>query len=205
MLRLFLGLYLTLALGFAVSITTVEHAFTWWFGWAGEEYYRDAVRGPAYSLVEQVRPLSTEARVQRLHELQPHYGLALSLVEKAQLDLQPHEKALLAGDKLVVREELTRFIAPIDNGSQVLQIDLPNEPNIALLYSAGAYAMLSCLLGIVLFFWVRPHWRDLERLREAAQRFGENDFSARLYLSRRSNIRELAEHFNQMAARIEGL
>lgn len=205
MLRLFLGLYLTLALGFAVSITTVEHVFSWLFSWPGEHYHRDAVRGPAYSLVEQLRPLSADAREQRLRELQPHYGLTLRLVDKAQLDLQPHEQALLASDQLVIRDELTRFIAPIDSTSQVLQIDLPEEPNIALLYSAGAYAMLSCLLGIVLFFWVRPHWRDLERLREAAQRFGENDFSARLYLSRRSNIRELAEHFNQMAARIEGL
>ena len=54
-------------------------------------------------------------------------------------------------------------------------------------------------------FLVRPHWRDLEKLRLAAERFGDNDLSARIQLSKRSNIRDLAEHFNLMAARIEGL
>lgn len=52
---------------------------------------------------------------------------------------------------------------------------------------------------------MRPHWRDLEKLRLAAERFGDNDLSVRIQLSRRSNIRDLAEHFNLMAARIEGL
>jgi two-component system sensor kinase ParS len=65
--------------------------------------------------------------------------------------------------------------------------------------------MLAVLIGIVLFFWVRPHWRDLEKLRLAAERFGDNDLSVRIQLSKRSNIRDLAEHFNLMAARIESL
>ncbi|MFU7547797.1 ATP-binding protein, partial [Pseudomonas paraeruginosa] len=47
--------------------------------------------------------------------------------------------------------------------------------------------------------------RLLETLRLAAQRFGDGDLSSRTRIFRRSDIRTLAEHFNQMADRIEGL
>ncbi|MEG0862225.1 MAG: ATP-binding protein [Pseudomonas sp.] len=205
MLRLFLGLYITLVLGFALSITAVDHVFTWVLSGPLELYHREAVRGPAYSLVEQLRPLEAGARPQKLAELQPHYGLGLKLVEAGQLQLDKREQALLANDQLVVRKDFTQFIASIDGGPQVLSIDLPAEPELTEAYTIGAYAMLAGLIAIALFFWVRPHWLDLERLRLAAQRFGDNDLRSRIHLSRRSNIHELAEHFNQMAGRIEGL
>ncbi|RCI75779.1 DUF808 family protein [Pseudomonas aeruginosa] len=61
------------------------------------------------------------------------------------------------------------------------------------------------LVGIALLVWGRPHWRDLETLRLAAQRFGDGDLSSRTRIFRRSDIRTLAQHFNQMADRIESL
>lgn len=72
-------------------------------------------------------------------------------------------------------------------------------------YTATAYLMIAVMIGFVLLFWVRPHWRDLEKLRLAAERFYDNNLSAWIQLSKRSNIRDLSEHFNLMAARIEGL
>ena len=123
-----------------------------------------------------------------------------------QLNLTPREQALLDSSQLVVRgSDYDEFISSIDGSSQLLTIKLPEEQPLTLLYSIAAYALLGALVGIVLYFWVRPHWRDLERLRLAAERFGSNDLGTRLHLSRRSNIRDLAQHFNRMAARIEGL
>jgi two-component system sensor kinase ParS len=145
------------------------------------------------------------AREQQLEALRPHYGLSLKLIEADQLDLSTEEKAELAQNLLVIRDNYTQFISNIDGGSQPLSIKLPPEPSLMPFYIAVAYAMLAVLIGIVLFFWVRPHWRDLEKLRLAAERFGDNDLSVRIQLSKRSNIRDLAEHFNLMAARIESL
>ncbi|MGE7955185.1 ATP-binding protein [Pseudomonas sp. NPDC089530] len=205
MLRLFLGLYVVLAMGFAGAITAVDHIFTAILKDPLEDYNRDAVRGPAYSLVEQLRPLDSAERERQLQALQPHYGLQLLLLDAGALDLSDREQALLASNQLVVREDFTQFIASIDQGPQLLSIRLPEEPSLTRFYTIAAYVSLGTMVGLVLFFWVRPHWRDLERLRLAAERFGDNDLSARLHLSRRSNIRELAEHFNRMASRIEGL
>ncbi|MBK5511565.1 MULTISPECIES: ATP-binding protein [unclassified Pseudomonas] len=205
MLRLFLGLYLVLAVGLVAALQTVEHTFNALLDNQMQAYNREAVRGQAYSLVEQLRGLEGQGREQQLDSLRPHYGLGLTLVDAGQLALDDQEKALLAEGLLVIREKYTQFISSIDGGPQLLSIKLPAEPSLMPFYISAAYLMLAVLIGIVLFFWVRPHWRDLEKLRLAAERFGDNDLSSRIQLSKRSNIRDLSEHFNLMAARIEGL
>ncbi|EJM23990.1 MULTISPECIES: ATP-binding protein [Pseudomonas] len=205
MLRLFLGLFLVMTVGLVAALQTVEHTFNALLDNQMQAYNREAVRGQAWSLIEHMRDQQGAAREAQLEALRPHYGLTLSLVEADQLNLNDQEKAELAQDLLVIRDDYTQFISNIDGGSQLLSIKLPPEPSLMPFYIAGAYLMLAVLLGIVLYFWVRPHWRDLEKLRLAAERFGDNDLSVRIQLSKRSNIRDLAGHFNLMAARIEGL
>lgn len=205
MLRLFLGLFLVMTVGLVAALQTVEHTFNALLDNQMQAYNREAVRGQAWSLVEHMRDQQGAAREAQLEALRPHYGLTLSLVEADQLKLNDQEKAELAQDVLVIRDDYTQFISNIDGGSQLLSIKLPPELSLMPFYIAGAYLMLAVLLGIVLYFWVRPHWRDLEKLRLAAERFGDNDLSVRIQLSKRSNIRDLAGHFNLMAARIEGL
>lgn len=205
MLRLFLGLFLVMTVGLVAALQTVEHTFNALLDNQMQAYNREAVRGQAWSLIEHMRDQKGAAREAQLDALRPHYGLTLSLVEADQLNLSDEEKAELAQGLLVIRHDYTQFISNIDGGSQLLSIKLPPEPSLMPFYISAAYMMLAVLLGIVLYFWVRPHWRDLEKLRLAAERFGDNDLSSRIQLSKRSNIRDLAEHFNLMAARIEGL
>ncbi|MFJ2426256.1 ATP-binding protein [Pseudomonas sp. NPDC087804] len=205
MLRLFLGLFLVMTVGLVLALQTVEHTFNALLDNQMQAYNREAVRGQAWSLVEHMRDQHGEPREQQLEALRPHYGLSLGLVETDQLKLTDEEKSELAQNLLVIRDNYTQFISNIDGGSQLLSIKLPPEPSLMPFYITAAYMMLAVLIGIVLFFWVRPHWRDLEKLRLAAEHFGDNDLSVRIQLSKRSNIRDLAEHFNLMAARIEGL
>ena len=202
MLRLYIRLYIILALGLAGAIWLVNYTFDELLPEANETYNREALRGPAYGLVEQLRPLLGDARQARLSELQPHYGLHLKLVQRDELALDQREQQLLAAGQLVVRGDFMEFIANIDGGPQLLNIKLPDEPKWLYLW---AYSLLGLSLAIVLYFWVRPHWRDLEHIRLAAQRFGDNDLSSRILLPRRSTVRSLAGHFNQMAERIESL
>ncbi|EJM17765.1 signal transduction histidine kinase [Pseudomonas sp. GM18] len=205
MLRLFLGLFLVMTVGLILGLQTVERTFDALLDGQMRSYNQEAVRGQAWSLTEQLRGLDGSARERQLEAVRPHYGLGLTLVETDQLALTDQEKTELAQGLLVIRDEYTQFISRIDDGPQLLSIKLPAEPSLMPFYIAAAYLMIAVMIGCVLFFWVRPHWRDLEKLRLAAERFGDNDLSARIQLSRRSNIRDLAQHFNLMAARIEGL
>ncbi|MBA1430985.1 ATP-binding protein [Pseudomonas orientalis] len=202
MLRLYLRLYVILALGLAGSIWLVNYGLDAYMPESNETYNREALRGPAWALVEQLRPVRGAARQARLDELQPHYGLRLKLVQRDAQHLSEREHKLLASDQVVVREDFMKFLAPIDDGPQLLEIQLPEEPKWLYLW---AYGFLGISLAIVLYFWVRPHWRDLEHIRLAAQRFGDNDLGSRILLPRRSTVRALAGHFNQMAERIESL
>lgn len=202
MLRLYLRLYVILALGLAGSIWLVNFSLDAYMPESNETYNREALRGPAWALVEQLRPVQAEARQARLDELIPHYGLRLKLVQSDNQQLSEREQKLLAAGQLVVREDFMKFLAPIDGGPQLLEIKLPEEPKWLYLW---AYGFLGVSLAIVLYFWVRPHWRDLEHIRLAAQRFGDNDLGSRILLPSRSTVRSLAGHFNHMAERIEGL
>ncbi|MEN5151504.1 ATP-binding protein [Pseudomonas orientalis] len=202
MLRLYLRLYVILALGLAGAIWLVNYGLDAYMPESNETYNREALRGPAWALVEQLRPVQGAARQARLDELQPHYGLRLKLVQRGAQHLSEREQKLLANDQVVVREDFMKFLAPIDDGAQLLEIRLPEEPKWLYLW---AYGLLGVSLAIVLYFWVRPHWRDLEHIRLAAQRFGDNDLGSRILLPRRSTVRALAGHFNQMAERIESL
>ncbi len=165
MLRLFLRLYVILALGLAGAIWLVNYTFDELLPEANETYNREAMRGPAYGLVEQLRPVPQAGRAARLAELQSHYGLHLKLVARDELKLNAREQQLLAAGQLVVRGDFMEFIANIDGGSQLLEIKLPEEPKWLYLW---AYGFLGLCLAIVLYFWVRPHWRDLEHIRLAA-------------------------------------
>lgn len=160
MLRLFLRLYVILAVGFAGAIWTVNYIFDELLPEANETYNREAMRGPAYSLVELLRPVTGIARDERLAELKTHYGLRLKLVQSSELDLTEREQKLLADGLLVVRGDFNEFIANIDGGPQLLNIKLPEEPKWLYVW---AYALLGVFLAFVLYFWVRPHWRDLDR------------------------------------------
>ncbi|WP_085707342.1 ATP-binding protein [Pseudomonas sp. B35(2017)] len=205
MLRLFLGLFVVMTIGLVLALQTVEHTFDALLDYQMQDYNREAVRGQAWTLGEQLRGLDGPGREALLQSIRPHYGLELTLVEAGELGLTDKEQAELAQGLLVIRDKYMRYIASIDGGTQLLSIRLPGEPSLMPFYIVGAYLMVAVMIGIVLFFWVRPHWRDLEKLRLAAVRFGDNDLSARIQLSKRSNIRDLAGHFNLMAARIETL
>jgi two-component system OmpR family sensor kinase len=80
----------------------------------------------------------------------------------------------------------------------------PDPMDVSLLYWSinvliGA-TMLACLL-----LWLRPHWRDLERLKGTAERFGKGHLSERTQISKSSNIGSLANVFDTMAGDIENL
>ena len=205
MLRLFLRLYLLLAVGFGGAIFVVDHVISTLFAPSLEEYNREAVRGQAYALTERLRQLDAAGRARQMDDWRPHYGLRLELKDASDLALDERERKLILNDLLVTRENYTRYISRIDDGPQLLVIDLPAEPAGTLLYTIGAYLLLGFLVGLVLFLWVRPHWRNLETLRLAAQRFGDGDLGTRTPVFRGSDCRKLAEHFNQMADRIESL
>ena len=61
------------------------------------------------------------------------------------------------------------------------------------------------LVALLLLLWIRPFYRDLSALREAASQFGREDFTSRVEVSENSSILPVAKSFNRMAERIQYL
>ncbi|UWF46957.1 ATP-binding protein [Pseudomonas sp. N3-W] len=98
----------------------------------------------------------------------------------------------------------TLAVAPLNEQMAVQMVVPPDPMDVSLLYWSinvliGA-TMLACLL-----LWLRPHWRDLERLKSTAERFGKGHLSERTQIAKSSNIGSLANVFDTMAGDIENL
>ncbi|MCG6574464.1 HAMP domain-containing protein [Pseudomonas sp. AF32] len=98
----------------------------------------------------------------------------------------------------------TLAVSPLDGRLAVKMVVPPDPADVSWLYWSinvliGA-TLLACLL-----LWLRPHWRDLERLRRTAERFGKGHLSERTHIASSSNIGSLAHVFDTMAGDIEKL
>nr|BFE96371.1 hypothetical protein GCM10020185_69070 [Pseudomonas brassicacearum subsp. brassicacearum] len=141
-----------MTIGLVLALQTVDRTFDALLDGEMQHYNQEAVRGQAWSLVEQLRGLDDSARERQLETVRPHYGLDLALVERDQLSLSTQEKAELSQGLLVMRDQYTQFISRIDDGSQLLSIKLPAEPSLMPFYITVAYMMIAIMIGFVLFF-----------------------------------------------------
>ncbi|SFY31110.1 ATP-binding protein [Pseudomonas sp. NFACC36] len=132
-------------------------------------------------------------------------------IELASIDdsgFSPDEQARLKRGENVVRLGewgwRTLAVSPLDGQVAVKMVVPPDPADVSWLYWSinvliGA-TLLACLL-----LWLRPHWRDLERLKRTAERFGKGHLSERTLIASSSNIGSLAHVFDTMAGDIENL
>ena len=86
-----------------------------------------------------------------------------------------------------------------------LEFPGPDNKRIRIATYAVNWATEFFIVAILVFFWVRPFWRDLLKLREGAEAVGAGRFDQRVALRRGSPLRTLAEGFNAMTGKIAGL
>ncbi|MCP4120024.1 MAG: hypothetical protein GY737_32435 [Desulfobacteraceae bacterium] len=67
----------------------------------------------------------------------------------------------------------------------------------------GIIGLFVILIGFSAFLWTRPLWRDLDRLTNAAERFGKGDLTSRVRASDRSAVSGLMREFNTMTGQIQ--
>ncbi|MHC9975651.1 hypothetical protein ACQX2D_11305, partial [Corynebacterium diphtheriae] len=96
----------------------------------------------------------------------------------------------------------TLVVSPLDK-QQAIELVMPPDPfDMNVLYWSINVLIGAALLGCLLL-WLRPHWRDLERLKRTAALIGQGQLSERTQISPRSNVHGLASAFDTMAQDIE--
>jgi two-component system sensor kinase ParS len=214
-IRLFLKLYgvliATLALSFVVQMHLMD--YVWRHTSQGFDF---RVRfAPTFHLVEEaLAPLPRDQWPARLAELSAGFGMPARLERLESLpelgSLEPaHQAELRQGGLASVERDGGgfRLMRRVRDSDQVLAIDFPGPDSrrVRVLTYAVNWAIEFAIVAVLVFFWVRPFWRDLRRLHYAAEEIGAGRFAVSTRVGRFSPLRQFAETFRAMAGRIAAL
>ncbi|MEH6352892.1 ATP-binding protein [Pseudomonas sp. 3JA] len=209
MWKLLIRLYLVTIVSYSAAIYLMPELVIRLFQDRFMTYNLDYSRGLQTLMVKQFRAVPSEQwpvlAAQMDKEFEP---LRIELAAIDDGGFSADERARLKRGENVVRigdwAWRTLAAAPLDGRTAVKMVVPPDPADVSWLYWSinvliGA-TMLACLL-----LWLRPHWRDLERLRRTAERFGKGHLGERTHIASSSNIGSLAHVFDTMAGDIENL
>ncbi|SDB64287.1 two-component system, OmpR family, sensor kinase [Pseudomonas sp. NFACC23-1] len=209
MWKLLIRLYLVTIVSYSAAIYLMPELVIRLFQDRFMTYNLDYSRGLQTLMVKQFRAVPSEQwpalAAQMDKEFEP-LRIELAVIDDG--GFSADEQARLKRGENVVRigdwAWRTLAAAPLDGRTAVKMVVPPDPADVSWLYWSinvliGA-TMLACLL-----LWLRPHWRDLERLRRTAERFGKGHLDERTHIASSSNIGSLAHVFDTMAGDIENL
>ncbi|MBJ2260469.1 ATP-binding protein [Pseudomonas sp. MF6787] len=209
MFRALIRLYLLTIVTYSAAIYLIPMGIIEVFHDRYMNYNIEQSRGLQSLIVRQYhsRPLErwSEVTDQLARDFAP---LKVQLMHRQDARYTPDEERLLEQGKPVIRlgewgwmEEIS---SPL-NGQLAVKLTIPPDPlDMNLLYWTMNVLIGAALLGGLLI-WLRPHWRDLERLKVTAAQLGRGRLEERTHIPPSSNIGSLAAVFDTMANDIEHL
>ncbi|KAF0866786.1 ATP-binding protein [Pseudomonas sp. LD120] len=209
MLRILLRLYLITIVAFSAAIYLIPDLVIKVFHERFVDYNLEHSRGLQGLIVKQFHaaPMAQwPALATELDEAFRPLQVALARIDDP--NFNDDERDRLQRGETVVRVGdwgwRTLAVSPLDDQVAVKLVVPPDPLDVNLLYWSINVLIVAVLLACLLL-WVRPHWRDLERLKRTAERFGKGLLSERTQLPDSSNIGSLAHVFDTMAGDIEAL
>ncbi|TWR84334.1 two-component sensor histidine kinase [Pseudomonas saxonica] len=207
MFKVLIRLYLITIFTFAAAIYVVPEIIVSLFHERFVSYNVDMSRGMQALLVKQFKERPVEQWSALAQELDQQFKpIRLNVLPITAPKFDAREQEQLAHGQGVVRIGewgwRTLVVSPL-NHDLALEWVMPPDPfDMNVLYWSINVLIGAALLGALLL-WLRPHWRDLERLKRTAAQFGQGQLSARTQISPRSNIQGLASVFDTMAHDVE--
>ncbi|WP_282362777.1 ATP-binding protein [Pseudomonas sp. PS01297] len=209
MFKILIRLYLVTIVTFAGAIYLVPEMIVAVFHDRFMNYNVDMSRGMQALLVKQFDQVPAQQWPELAQALDSQFApLRINLLPITDPQFSTAEQHQLHQGQGVLRIGewgwRTRVVSPL-NGEQAIELVMPPDPfDLNVLYwSINVLIGAALLAGLLL--WLRPHWRDLERLKRTAARIGQGQLSERTQISPRSNIYSLASAFDTMAQDIENL
>jgi two-component system OmpR family sensor kinase len=209
MFRLLFRLYLVTIVSYSAAIYLVPDLVVKVFQERFVTYNLDYSRGLQTLIVKQFHAVPAAQwpalAAQMDAEFQPLH-IVLSRNDDASLSIAEQER-LQRGENVVRVGDWgwrTLAVTPLNESTAVQMVVPPDPLDVNLLYW-GINVLIGATMLACLLLWLRPHWRDLERLKGTAERFGKGHLSERTQIPAHSNIGNLANVFDTMAGDIESL
>lgn len=134
------------------------------------------------------------------------YSLPMQLVSEENIETLLPDLEFVKSERVTVYYDsnyITLF-HPIDSAKKVLvlgPVQSPTRPRT----EALVRVFIVILLGLVIFFWVWPISKDLDKLDQTAKDFGQGNFSAKVEGVGTVLVQPMMNTFNMMASRINNL
>nr|WP_314569942.1 ATP-binding protein [uncultured Pseudomonas sp.] len=209
MVRVLFRLYLITIVTYSAAIYLVPTLVIQLFEHRYMNYNIEQTRGQQKLIVKQYLRAPVERWSQVTDQLGREFApLNVQLLLRQDASYTPAEEKLLEQGKSVVRLGewgwMEQISTPI-NEQFVVKLTIPPDPmDMNVLYWAINVLIVAALLACLLV-WLRPHWRDLERLKSTAGQLGQGNMAERTRIPASSSIGSLASVFDTMADDIEGL
>lgn len=84
-------------------------------------------------------------------------------------------------------------------------LEMPAPPSQRNFFNMLNWGVEMVIVAVLLGFWIRPFWRDLNQISTAAQAAGTGDFSVPAKVGPLSPLQHVADGFNSMTARVSEL
>ncbi len=215
MIRLFLKLYgvliATLALSFVVQMQLMDYV---WREMSSNFDFR--VRFvPTFHLIEEsLAKVPADQWPERFRETAAGFGLPARLVAASALAerarFKPEQMVSYQGGSIIALDREGggfTLVKRLRGGDMAVALDFPGPDNqrVKMLTYAVNWAVEFAIVAVLVFFFVRPFWRDLLAVRRAAEEVGGGHFEARATVGRHSALRDLAGAFNTMTQHVSSL
>ena len=212
--RMFLNFYLLVMGSFIAMFFFADFVITTSVKGITDDYTSRFMHGTIILIEEDLfrKPRSEWPR--SIKELGEKFAYKLDIVDRWALKLPPKQAEKLDNGELAVSVEGDILYHRLKQTPKILVVGpisaeanperpraLPFDLRVRLL----TWSLIGLCLAIVVWFWVRPVWRDLEAMRQTARALGEGQFDARAPLARSSAFELLTETINGMAERIQHL
>lgn len=196
---------LALLLGFSAMINRL-------YADADNEQFRRFMSGPVALIVEKLETFPAPQQHAALAQLAQRFDYPLQLVDTPH-DLNEALQARLDHGQSAYDSQEQLLYVPLAKQDKVLRMGpLQTESTFGLenvddsLEIAVLWVLFTGLtLGVLLYFYLRPVWRDVVALRTTAEQLAEGELSARAPHSSSPLFKPLTQVLNTMASRLERL
>jgi two-component system sensor histidine kinase RstB len=202
MRKLFIQFYVLLMGCFLIAVVLVGIVYKQAIDKVGERYLSDLLRTTLTLIETELRGVPQELWAEKLEQDDHRFTFHVRVERESAYDLDETSRDALARGEIVMLENNYLFLQRIDDSDYVLVAGPLRYLFFLHQLKWFDYALLVIIglsLAVPVLLWMRPHWRDLMTLEQAATRLACGQFSARAVLPANSGVRRVGQAFNRMA------
>ncbi|WP_455814772.1 two-component system sensor histidine kinase RstB [Pseudomonas graminis] len=208
MKKLFIQFYLLLFVCFLVMAMLVGLVYKFTAERAGRQSMDDLMKSSLYLMRSELREIPPRDWNKTIDNLDLNLSFKLHIEPMSKYQLDPTTLRRLRSGEIVALDDEYTFLQHIPRSHYVLAVG--PIPYLFYLHEMrildiALLAFIGISLALPVFIWMRPHWQDMLKLENAAQRFGQGHLDERIHFDSASSLLRLGVAFNQMADNINTL